>query len=145
MTSPNIESSDSSCSLSLRVTLPSSLPFVLLTLWIIHLCPRHRGWHYISSCSRLDSNLVAKTMSSKRKDIAREASHAGSWYTDSGEIFWYFWYFSGFFVFWTQFWRSLLSNVLIPCPGKELNDQLESWLRDAGTPIHGPARAIIAP
>ena len=25
-------------------------------------------------------------MSSKRKDIAREASHAGSWYTDSGEM-----------------------------------------------------------
>ena len=69
-------------------------------------------------------------MSSRRKDIAREASHAGSWYTDSGETSCELGHFGVIF--------NLNS-------GRELSDQLDLWLREAGTSTHGPARAIIAP
>lgn len=43
--------------------------------------------------------------------------------------------------------HSLIVIVIDSCvvSGKELNDQLESWLTAAGKSTHGPARAIIAP
>lgn len=65
----------------------------------------------------------------------RRASHAGSWYNESGTYIFYN-------VIDDEFGPQLRYNVLFTA--KELGNQLENWL-GAAELTHGPARAIIAP
>ncbi len=73
----------------------------------------------------------------------RKASHAGSWYSDSGNLE------TSLFLCLNQRKKKDKTSYLnclsyLPFLAKELGRQLDGWL-DAASFSHGPARAIIAP
>lgn len=66
----------------------------------------------------------------------RKASHAGSWYSDSGNY--------GIFSLFLCLKNEMTLKIFVYQLAKELGRQLDGWL-DAANFSHGPARAIIAP